>query len=385
MKKIILLSGFILLNMVLSFAQDSTKISALVNQAKLNFDIVGNKPVGKGWDLLANQFASNNFVGWGEYHNSPMISILTNEALKVAAKNKYAIWCVEIGEYAAQDLYKTATDKIFYGYMKNFNKTYGIEGYTAIPFFSSSEDSVMLQTAITQKMAIWGIDQESQMSFPYHLSKVFNDLSLALKVQNKSLLDSLMKKWYFPKEELLDSLSKLSKDKENMTRLEEVKLSEDIYANYGEDRFQMNSDRAKLMKKHFYSYLKTSEKQNPQALKIFFKMGSNHLAKGFNLETHQLDMGNLAHELAIMKGSSYTNVQFIQRLSKNNKGVVVDEMLQKTSEYSKFFMAHSQKDKWVVIDLKPLRAALKHDKTLDEVTYEIIEKYDTIILSPEIN
>ena len=269
--------------------------------------------------------------------------------------------------------------------LKNFNKTYGIEGYTAIPFFSSSEDSVMLQTAITQKMAIWGIDQESQMSFPYHLSKVFNDLSPALKVQNKSLLDSLMKKWYFPKEELLDSLSKLSKDKENMTRLEEVKLSEDIYANYGEDKFQMNSDRAKLMKKHFYSYLKTSEKQNSQAQKIFFKMGSNHLAKGFNLETHQLDMGNLAHELAIMKGSSYTNVQFIQRLSKNNKGVVVDEMLQKTSEYSKFFMAHSQKDKWVVIDLKPLRAALKHDKTLDEVTYEIIEKYDTIILSPEIN
>jgi hypothetical protein len=248
-----------------------------------------------------------------------------------------------------------------------------------------SEDSLMLQTAIAQKMAIWGVDQESQMSFPYHLSKVFNDLSPALKAQHKPMFDTLMKKWYFPKEELLDSLAKLTNDSENLERLKEVKLSEDIYANYGDDKFQMNSDRAKLMKKHFYSYLNAYQKQNTRDLKIFFKMGDNHLAKGFNLKTHQLDIGNLAHELAIMKSSNYTNVQFIQRFYKNNKDVVVDEMLQKNSEYSKFFMVHYQKNTWVVIDLKPLRAALKHDKTIDDVTYEIIEKYDTIILSPEIN
>jgi hypothetical protein len=76
----------------------------LVNQSKLDFDIINNKPNGKGWNLFANQFAENNYVGWGEYHNSPLISILAIEVLQIAAKNKYNIWCIQIGKYAAKDL-----------------------------------------------------------------------------------------------------------------------------------------------------------------------------------------------------------------------------------------------------------------------------------------
>jgi hypothetical protein len=121
---------FFLIASTICYSQDSVTVLSLVNQSKLNFEIINNKPVGKGWDLLANQFAANNYVGWGEYHNSPLISMLTNEALQVASKNKYNIWCTEIGKYAAKDLLKIATDEKFYREMKLFNKTYGMEEYT---------------------------------------------------------------------------------------------------------------------------------------------------------------------------------------------------------------------------------------------------------------
>jgi hypothetical protein len=384
MTRSITLSLCILLNAATSYPQDSAAISALVNQSKLSFEITDNKPAGKGWDLLAGQFAENNFVGWGEYHNSPLMSVLTNEALKVAAENKYGIWCTEIGLYAARDLYKIATDKKFYNYMKTFNKTYGIEAYTAYPFFRSAEDSMMLQTAIKKNISVWGIDQEYQLVFPYHLTMAYNNLPPQTKAANKGLFDSIMVQWYFPKSLLLDSLKKLVTIKEDKDRLNEIILSKAIYGSQGEDSYTSNQDRAKVMRVHFYKQLAAYRKTTAQAVKVFFKMGSNHLAKGFNLETHLLDMGNLAYEMAAANGSSYSNVQFVPRFYKNKKGEIKDELSDKESDCSQLFLQQYQQGKWVVIDMRPLRGKLLQDKTLDEKTYEIIEKYDVIVISPEI-
>jgi hypothetical protein len=243
---------------------------------------------------------------------------------------------------------------------------------------------MMVQTAIKENISVWGIDQEYQLAFPYHLTRVYNNLSPQTKAVNRGLFDSLMVKWYFPKSLLLDSLKKLVTIKEDKNRLNEIVLSKAIYASSGEDSYTSNQDRAKLMRAHFYSQLAAYRKTTAQAVKIFFKMGSNHLAKGFNLETHLLDMGNLAYEMAAASGSSYTNVQFVPRFHKNKKGEIEDELSDQEGGCSQLFLQQYQQDKWVVIDMRPLRGKLLHDKTLDEKTYEIIEKYDVIVISPEI-
>jgi hypothetical protein len=242
----------------------------------------------------------------------------------------------------------------------------------------------MLQTAVKNNISVWGIDQEFQMVFPQHLTRAYNNLSASIKKANKPLFDSIMVKWYFPKTKLLDSLIKLLTNKEDVDRLTQIKLSKAIYASSGDDSYASNSDRAALMKTNFYTQLAAYQKLNTNLVKIFFKMGDNHLAKGFNLKTHQLDMGNLAYELAINKGSTYSNVQFVPRFYKNKEGQIIDELQNKETEYSIFFLQQYKKDNWVVIDMRPLRKKLAFDNTLDKNTYEIIEKYDVIVLSPEI-
>ena len=216
----------------------------------------------------------------------------------------------------------------------------------------------MVQTAIANNIAIWGIDQEAQISFPYNITRAYNNLPPDIKVKNKPLFDSLIKKWYFPKGQLLDSLKELVKNKEDEDRINEIKLSKAIYANYGNNDYTMNTDRVRLMKTHFFNNLAAYQKKYSTPVKVFFKMGSNHLTKGFTLSTHQLDMGNLANELAISQKSSYSNVQFIARYFINNEGKTVDRLLKENDGFSKFFMAYYQKDIWVVIDVRPLRSTL---------------------------
>ena len=64
MRKINALVTVILFSVISCFSQDSVNAAALVNQSKLSFEITNNKPIGTGWNLLMDQFAENNFVGW---------------------------------------------------------------------------------------------------------------------------------------------------------------------------------------------------------------------------------------------------------------------------------------------------------------------------------
>ena len=382
----------ILLSILLFFtnyinAQDVRTLDSLVKNATSSFTIKNDKPVGQGWDLLSKQFIDNNFVGWGEYHNSPLISVLAKEALEIAARNKYNVWITETGYYACKDLVNAASSNIFRQKINSFYKTYGVEGYTPIPFFRLAEDSAMLETALKHSINIWGIDQEQQSAFPYLITEVYNNLKPAVKNVNKPLYDSLMKYWYYPKKKDLDSLIKLVSSKEDVDKILEIKLSREIYGNFGEDLFLCNTQRVALMKTHFYKQLNQYEKNIrniKKPVKMFIKMGDSHLTKGFTLTTQQLDMGNLMNELAISKGSHYSNTQFVCRYYKS-KGKLHDELTDKVTNYSRYFLKMFNKNEWTVVDLRPLKGKFENDKSLDERTYEIIDKYDIIVISPEVN
>jgi hypothetical protein len=130
-----------------TYAQNVKVLDSIINKQKLDFDIVNNKPTGDGWNFLMKQYAENNYVGWGEYHNSPLISLLTTEALKVAAKNNYNAWAVEISPMAAAALENYIVDKVAYQNYRKANGAYqgkDFKQFTFIPFFSSSADSIML-------------------------------------------------------------------------------------------------------------------------------------------------------------------------------------------------------------------------------------------------
>lgn len=351
---------------------DEEKLTKCILENTNYFTFSGQKPDGKGWDILENLFANNQFVAWGEYHNSPLLSQLTNYALESASKYGYKTWCVEISPFAASELMRIAKsenplDTIF----KIANER---PNFTIFPFFQTKEDIDMLTTANKFGYTIWGIDQEFQTAFPYCLDKVYQAQPKKTKEQFKAVYDSLQVKWWNPEAKLLDSLKNGIKQPNFKRVLDDIKKSKDIY--YYSD----NQSRADLMKTNFYNYYDGLKTKNE---KVFFKMGSNHLAKGMNLETNLYDIGNSVYELAQRNKTNFSNVYFMVRYTQEN-GVITDDLEETNNQNPKVFSKLYNKDQWVLVDLRSLRLRMRYDNSITSDTYKIIEKYDYVLLSPEI-
>lgn len=105
MRKVIL--AIILFVFTISFSQskkkstDEEKLTKCIAENTNYFVFNGQRPEGKAWEIIENLFAQNQFVAWGEYHNSPLLSELTTYALESAWKNGYKTWCVEVSPFVA--------------------------------------------------------------------------------------------------------------------------------------------------------------------------------------------------------------------------------------------------------------------------------------------
>ena len=352
---------------------DSTRFNKYVGENSTSFTFDGQKPYGTGWNILEKQFADNQFVAWGEYHNSSLFSQLSGYALEIASKYGFKNWCIETSPFVANELMRVSKSKNPVDTIIELSKDKGI--YGTFPFFRTKEDAQMLISSNKYSYKIWGIDQEYQMAFPYCLNKVYNAQPLKIKIKYKEVYDSLMAKWWMPKVKLIDSFKNGISQKEFKMVLDDIKISRTIY--YEDD----NSMRANLMKRNFYKYYDNTKYKNE---KVFFKMGANHLAKGINLMTHIYDIGNSAYELSQHNETNFTNVFFINRYYTTEKGKLVDNLESADNEYPVEFLKLYDKEKWVVIDLRPFRIRYNNDKTLTEDTYQIIDKYDFVVVSPEV-
>ncbi|WP_294299879.1 hypothetical protein [uncultured Chryseobacterium sp.] len=376
MKKIVFFIILFVFNV--SFSQskkkstDEEKLIKCIAENTNYFVFNGHKPEGKAWEIIENLFAQNQFVAWGEYHNSPLLSELTIYALESASKNGYKTWCVEVSPFVASELTRIGKNK---NPLETFTDiTQKRPKFTTFPFFETKEDLSMVTTAGKLGYAVWGIDQEFQMSFPYCLEKAYESLTERKQKKMKAVYDSLQSKWWNPDAVLLDRLKKEVKQPNLQDMLDDIKISKEIY--YESD----NQKRADLMKTNFYRYYDALKNENE---KIFFKMGSNHLAKGMNLETNIYDIGNAAYELSQRNKTGFSNIYLMVRYTEE-KGVITDDMEETNNQNPKVFSKLYAKDKWVLVDLTSLRLKMRDDHTLTPDTYKIIEKYDYVLVSPEI-
>ena len=377
MNKILMIA--ILLTPILSYGQtkpkpsDEEKFNKCILENTNYFTFDGQKPIGKGWTILENLFAENQFVAWGEFHNSPVLSKLTSFALESASKSGYKTWCLETSPFIATELMRI-------GKAKNPSETIidikakGVQPYGSIPFFSTKEDAQMLVTANKLNYTIWGIDQEFQMAFPYCIDLIYAAQSTKIKTQFKVVKDSLLAKWWRPKDILLDSLKNGIPQKQFKQALYDIKVSKEIYY---EDDSQV---RATLMKKNFFAYYDNLKTKNE---KVFFKMGNNHLARGMNFETQIYDIGNAVFELSQRNNTNFSNVYFMVRYSMDGEKVI-DDMDGDKHENPKVFSKLYDKERWVLVDVRTLRRRMRNDNTLSIDTYKVIEKYDFVLISPEI-
>ncbi len=165
---------------------DEEKLNKCILEKTNYFTFSGQRPIGKGWDTLENIFAQNQFVGWGEYHNSPLLSQLTSYALESASNNGFKTWCIETSPFIASELSLFAKNKNPSDTILKIAEKFGI------PFFRTKEDALMLAAANKFNFSIWGLDQEFQVTFPYCISKVYNSQPALVKQKYKAVFDSLM-------------------------------------------------------------------------------------------------------------------------------------------------------------------------------------------------
>lgn len=351
---------------------DSARFTKYLSGAVSSFTFDGKKPTGAGWDILEKHFAENQFVGWGEYHNSPLLSQLAAYALERASTYGFKNWCVEVSPFVASELSRMARYKNPWDSLAAVSREH--PKYGTFPFFKTTDDARMLAAAGTYNYAIWGIDQEFQMAFPYAINRVYTAQSPKVRQAYKAVRDSLLARWWMPKVKLLDSLRNGIPQENYKQVLDDIKVSGRIY------REENSLMRASLMKKNFYSYYDHTKTRHE---KVFFKMGANHLAKGLNLMTSLYDIGNAVYELAQHNQTSFTNVYFMLRYTTED-GKVIDDFASAQPEYPKEFLKLYDKEKWVVVDVRPLRVRYANDKTLSEDTCQLLYKYDFVVVSPEV-
>ncbi len=372
MKKLLLLSALLTYNFCIGQSikktTDEEKLTKCIVENTNYFVFNGQKPTGKGWDILENLFAENQFVAWGEYHNSPLLSQLTSYALESASKNGYKTWCIETSPFIASEL--TVFSKL-----KNPGDTIlKIAEKYGIPFFRLKEDALMLGSANKFNFSIWGLDQEFQATFPYCITKVFNSQPIKIKEKYKNVYDSLIAHWWWPNDKLMDSLDR------GITERKYKKLLDDVTIGKKQMEVDDNMLRASIMKSNFYKYYDKSKTKNE---KVFFKMGANHLAKGLNLQTNLYDIGNAVYELSQRNKTSFSNVFLMVRYT-GDKGIITDDILESKNQYPKAFSKLYDKDKWVLVDIRSLRLRMRNDNSFSIDTYQIIEKFDYVLISPEI-
>lgn len=352
-------------------ASDQDQLTGFIATHTQYFSFNGEAPAGKGWQTLEELFAQNQFVAWGEYHNSPTLSALTAWAMASASKHGFKTFCVETSPFVAAELNRISATPNPVDTLERIFKE-GYPGIGTFPFFHTKEDAQMLLAAHQYGYTIRGIDQEFQMCFSYAINKVYDAQSKKVKKHFKTVVDSLHAKWWYPDTQLLDSFKNAVRQKHLRQVLDDIRISKEIY------RYGDNESRAALMKKNFFRYYEGSKQE-----KIFFKMGSNHLAKGINLQTNLFDIGNAVYELAQRNQTAFVNVYIMARYT-SEKGIIKDDLQSTENENPRVFSALYDKDRWVLVDLRNLRSRMRYDNSLTRDTYAVIEKYDYVLVSPEI-
>ncbi len=399
MKNLFLLITTLIIQTIV-FAQDTITADHIKQYTKY-FEIKQDQFVGEGAEVLKLAIAESQFTLLGEYHDDAQTSLFTTALLKEAAQNGYQYFGVETGPHSAKKLMELATpSEQTITSLNNFYSHYFPKGNDiAIPFFSGKEDALFLQTAMEEGYQLFGIDQEYYSACFF----LFDDM---LKSTKQKINDKIIKDMYaFIKEEFRkDTLEKnyplhqnllqskeikafcnaVSKDNEtNQVIIKDLRYSWEIYANYRSNLNKNLEQRAAYMKQQFVKNYKTFQ-TTKELPKVILKMGAGHTQRGFTFNAIY-DVGNLVHELATINGTKVANLRMDFRYFLEEDGTYTDNLDWSSDWMNEMrpLLEQGQKDKWTIIDLRPIKADWINRKI--KLTKEIknrIKWHDYIIIPP---
>lgn len=362
------------------------------------FDIRENKF--EGADTLLLALEQSHFVALGELHNRVRLGKLTESLLHVLEPHGFSHFAIETGPYSARKLQNLArNDK---SSVSAFYAQYSsrLFDYEPIPFLKGKSDLPFLFTADSLGYELWGLDQEFYFSYAYLIDELVDLAGESISPGQQRLHRKLKRRVYWLdrrnqfRELFISSFHRSCrlKNDENLqaylmsfeesehpdirqildafrTTLqiyclaEQVKVSEPIRINYFKQNFDQNFEAALA--------------KNPEP-KVFLKMGSFHMGRQRS-PINLYDIGNHVHQLAESKGKSSVHIYYMNRYLDGK-----DMTGRRGWEGSERFMRVGDREKWALIDLRPLREQLSNG-TISGIDFEVrtILNYDFIIVAPE--
>lgn len=340
---------------------------------------------GKGWDLIQAGVKDNQYVLIGEDHFMAEIPYFTEQVLKTASFNTFAL---EVDPYIArmltQRLAQTDTVSV---------KKWAVQAGPALSFYSLQEEFHMLQEASRRHTSLIGLDQIMMMSDQLlydelahkdtrpRIRQRYADMSKRATLSAMKAAADLNHPMYMQSVDFEKNVAALAKGPMTAYEkeiLDDIQLSARIY------KTQSHALRVQLMKHQLMAAYASAIKDK----KVLVKLGAMHCARGESYLT-VYDCGNLLSNLA---ESDYKSSYHIAIFGKNGiQGspfkALPERPLDPVNGELKFikpFFDATPSESWVVFNLLPFRKALQKQKiTIDDIDLRrTILGYDALVLFP---
>ena len=395
---------------VCCFAQEKPPLTAKDLEKNIYYlEIVNNKFVGDGAKFLTDEIKQSQYVLLGEYHGSLRISEFTKAVIPVFHEAGCRTFGLEIGSVSAEilsELSKNPDQTV--STLNTFNSNYYVTGksrkFTPIPFFANVEDAEFLIEARKRNWNLLGLDQEFSFGYLPLIKRMYENLKHKKKTELKQLYEQVnnsIKSFYeanvkdgksqykaiLESKEVNEFLDAAAKENTKNKRIADaIKFTTEVY--YMNDDnirkyYDANSSRVNYMKKNLaegFAALKFDTKKD----RMLLKMGAVHTGRGFS-DLSLFEIGNTLSELAAFNGNRSLHIEFGSRFYTED-GKEVDALTDTKGFLYRYqaLLQMSQKDKWTVIDLRPLRKNVFYGRkfNLDSIVLEIFKNQDLYIIPP---
>jgi uncharacterized iron-regulated protein len=395
----ILFTLFLIQTSALHFNNDIPNITeTLIAEHTSYFDIRDNKF--EGADTLLVALEQSHFIALGELHNRVRLGELTESLLHVLESHSFNKFAIETGPYSAlklQQLIRSGKPEVSALYKQYSSRLYDFE---PIPFFKGEGDLRFLSAADSLGYELWGLDQEFYFSYAFLIDELALLAGESLTDDQQKLRRKLTRRlyWLNRRNQVAETISsgfELSCRLQNDEQLLEYLNSFDDVANpdirqildafhttleiycLAEQGKASSPVRISYFKENFDRNFKAAIAENPEP-KVFLKMGSFHMGRQRS-PLNLYDIGNHIHQLAESKNQQSVHIYYLNRFLEGK-----DMVGRRGWEGSERFISSGDREKWTLIDLRPLREQLLIGSLRgSDIEMRTILNYDFIIIAPE--
>jgi len=387
-------------------SQDSIRVDD-IKEFSYSFDIENGELVGEGAAMLTKAISNSHLFMLGNNSRNKMEADLELALSRVLNQNNYKTMIMEVGPASAQIVNRMTSDSSeVVESFKRLNQKYHFDGggsqFMPIPDLKYLGACQLVEYAKANDWTIDGIGVDYWVGYEMLVDELYNNLPVANQQLHHdsykstsdlvgSLLKSVEEQTYDDVRKLILSLKnsdmfinyieEMSAYDINKKIVQYFRFSLDYWLMYGnQEGFKKNklSDkRNKVLMRDIVDKIDFDFSKD----KMFVKMWRNHLVKGLT-PNGNYGVGNMLMELADYHGHNSLSIGVLGRYMIEEDGVkdILDTPGRRVGIYDPL-IALGQKDKWVLIDLRPFTEVFYWGNYIQtKEMWTMMRRYDMIII-----